>query len=127
MAIPPELVRYLRDPVPEKFTVEILEDMHAVVDRHLVELARTRGSDEKDELVIQQWEELAKEKVGRKQERLRKRFGAGVPYAFVAFEAKMEFLVGAGHPGYLGGRVPDSVVEVMQEFMEIVSYPDEFE
>ena len=123
----PELTRYVRDPVPEKYTVEIFEDLHAVIDNHLIELARMRGSDDSEESLIQDWEKLFRQKIEDRRESIRKDFGARLPYAFVAGEVKMEYLLKAGHPKYQSGKVPDGVIEVMQEFIEIVSYREEFE
>ena len=127
VAVHPELSKYIRDPVPEEYTVEIFEDLHAVVSRHLVELARTRGSEDSEESIIQDWEKLAQRKIENRRQSLRKQFGALLPNAFVAGEVKMQFLVNSGHPKYQSGKVPDSVIEVMHEFIEIVSYREDFE
>lgn len=39
-AIPPELVRYVIEPLAEEYTVEIFEDPHYVLDQYIVESDR---------------------------------------------------------------------------------------
>lgn len=123
--VPPELARYVRDPVPEKYTVEIFEDLHAVIDEHLIEIARDRGSEKSDEALIKDWEKTFQEKIEKKRTHMHEQYGAWLPYAFIAGEIKIRYLINAGHPEYSDTKVPDAVVEVMQEFLEIVTYRDE--
>jgi hypothetical protein len=125
--IDPALTRYVRDPVPEKYTVEIFEDLHAVIDVHLVEIGRERGSEDSDEALVRDWEKVFHPQIVARRERMQKDHGALLPFAFVASEMKMEFLAKVGHPKYQSGQVPDSVIEVVQEFVEIISYREEFE
>ncbi len=124
--VPDVLKHYLRNPLPEKFTVEILEDWHAVLDDQLVEFERDRGSAGTEESIIKAWEKANRGDIERRLSNLQKAFGAVPPEAFVSANAKMEYLKANGHSEYQEQQVPDSVVEVVQEFIEIISYPDEF-
>jgi hypothetical protein len=125
--IPEVLKEYVRNPLPEEFTVEIFEDLHAVIDEHLVEIGRQRGSKDPEDVLIEDWEKTFHQKIEDRRQRMHKDHGALLPFAFVAGEMKMEFLVKAGHPEYQEGQVPDGVIEVMQEFVEIVTYRAEIE
>ena len=125
--VPDALKNYLRNPLPEKFTVEILEDWHAVLDDQLVEFERDRGSTDTEESIIKAWEKANEGDIERRRSNLKEAFGAVPPEAFISANAKMEYMKANGHSEYQGQQVPDSVVEVVQEFIEIITYPDEFE
>lgn len=125
--VPPELVRYVRDPIAEGFTVEIFEDLHHVLDGHIVELARKRGSTKSEQDIVQDWERIHRDKIEKKRRNVQKDFGALLPTAFISGNLKFEYLVQNGHVEFQSGAVPDDVVEIMQEFLEIVAYRDEIE
>ena len=123
--IPPALLEYIKDPVPEYYTQEIFEDLHAVIDEHLIEIGRQRGSEDSDEELIRSWEETYRDKIEERRQSIKESHGALLPFAFVSANVKMEFLIKAGHPEYGENKVPDGVIEVMQEFVEIITYRDE--
>ena len=126
-AIPPEFVRYVKEPLAEDFTVEIFEDLHHVLDQYIVELAIERGSAENAQGVIQEWEREHREKIENKRKSIQAQFGALLPYAFVSSNVKLEYLTRSGHASFQSGVIPDDVTEIMQEFLEIVKYRDELE
>ena len=125
--IPAALKRYVRDPVAEEYTVEIFEDWHAVLDDHLSELFRSKGSSLSDESVIEDWEKANRESIERRRLYLRDRYGALLPYAFVSANAKMEYLAAEGHQEFQAGSLSEALIEVVQEFVEIISDRSEFE
>ena len=125
--IPPVLLEYIKNPLAEEHTVEIFEDLHAVIDQHLIEIGRQRGSQESDEELVRSFEETFDKEVEIRRQRMKKDHGALLPYAFVSSNVKMEYLIKAGHPEYGPDRVPDAVIEIVQEFAEIVTYRAELE
>lgn len=125
--IPPELVRYVKDPIAETFTVEIFEDLHHVLDGYIVELARGRGSTENQQEIIESWENEHQEKVEERRRKIQDDHGALLPAAFVSSNLKFEYLIRCKHAEFQSGAVPDDVVEIMQEFLEIVTYREELE
>ena len=125
--IPPALREYVRNPLDEKYTEEIFEDLHAVIDRHLVEHARRQGDDSDEETVVADWRKQYGHHVEKRLDSMEQSNGARLPYAFVEGEMKMAYLRDTGHPGYQDGAVPDGIIEVMQEFMEILEFRDEIE
>ena len=123
--IPSVLLEYVKNPVPEYYTEEIFEDLHAVIDEHLTEIGRQRGSEDSDEELIRSWEETYHDKIEERRQNIKESHGALLPFAFVSANVKMEFLIKADHPEYGENKVPDGVIEVMQEFVEIITYRDE--
>ena len=126
-AIPPEFVRYVKEPLAEGFTVEIFEDLHHVLDQYIVELAIKRGSAENTQDVIQEWEREHREKIENKRKSIQAQFGALLPYAFVSSNVKLEYLARSGHESFQSGVISDDVTEIMQEFFEIVAYREDLE
>ena len=126
-AIPPEFMRYVREPLAEGFTVEIFEDLHHVLDQYIVELAMERDSAANPEDVIQEWEKEYEVQIENKRKSIQAQFGALLPYAFVSSNVKVEFLTATGHAAFPSGVIPEDVNEIMQEFFEIVKYRDELE
>jgi len=126
-AIPPEFVRYVKEPLAEGFTVEIFEDLHYVLDQYIVELAIKRGSAENTQDVIQEWEREYRDKIENKRKSIQAQFGAFLPYAFVSSNVKLEYLARSGHESFQSGVIPDDVTEIMQEFFEIVAYREELD
>ncbi len=123
--IPSVLLEYVKNPVPEYYTEEIFEDLHAVIDEHLTEIGRQRGSEDSDEELIRSWEETYHDKIEERRQSIKESHGALLPFAFVSANVKMEFRIKADHPEYGENKVPDGVIEVMQEFVEIITYRDE--
>ena len=125
--IPDALKQYVRDPLAEEFTVEIFEDPNAVLDNYLIDLARQQESTAADESILSEWGATNKADIEDSRIRTRDMFGALLPFDFIAANVKMEYLVARGHEAFQGQQVPEDVVEVMQEFLEIVTYRDELE
>ena len=125
--IPPELVDYVRNPLPEELTVEIFEDLHHVLDQYIVEEARERESVASDHDIIQAWEADHQSVVEAKREHIFKQFGALLPHAFISSNVKFEFLVRSGLPAFRAHAIPEDVVELMQEFVELLTYREELE
>ena len=125
--IPDALKQYVRDPVAEKFTVEIFEDLHAVLDGHLVTLAHQKRLGEIEQSIIDEWNAAHEAAIERRRIATREQFGALLPFDFIAANVKMEYLIEHGHEEFQDQRVPEDVVEIMQEFLEIVTCRDELE
>lgn len=125
--IPPALVQYVKDPVAEEFTVEIFEDLHYVLDNYIVDLAKERGSAEGRHDIIQNWEKEHHDRIDTKRKEIQGDHGALLPVAFISGNLKVEYLIKSGHAEFQSGAIPDDIVEVMQEFLEIVTYREELE
>ena len=125
--IPPALVQYVKDPLAEEFTVEIFEDLHYVLDNYIVEFAKQRGSTESQQEIIQDWEKEHQDTIDTKRKEIQGDHGALLPVSFISSNMKFEYLMRCGHPEFQSGAIPDDVVEVMQEFLEIVTYREEIE
>ena len=126
-AIPPEFLEYVRNPLAEDLTVELFEDLHHVLDQHIVEVMRQQGSASSDEEIVRDWELTHKQLIDETRARVQQSFGALLPYAFISSNVKFGFLVRSGLPAFQEGEMPDDVAEVMQEFIELLTYREELE
>lgn len=125
--IPPEFVDYVRNPLAEHLTVELFEDLHHVLDQYIVEVVRKEEPHLGDHEIIRDWEAAHKDTVDESSASVQQRFGALLPAAFIAGNEKFRFLAQSGHPAFQEGGVPEDVAEVMQEFVELITYRDEYE
>ena len=107
--------------------MEIFDDLHHVLDQYIVELAIERGSTKDPQDIVQDWEQEHREEIENKRKAVQDRFGALLPYAFISSNLKVEYLRESGHASFKSGLFPEDVTEVMQEFLEIVTYREELE
>lgn len=125
--IPKELVEYVRNPLAERFTAEIFEDLHFVLDQYIVELATARGATEDPQEIVETWEQEHRQEIKNKQNVVRDQYGALLPYAFISSNLKVDYLRESGHASFESGAFPEDVTEVIQEFLEIVTCREELE
>ena len=77
--------------------------------------------------IVRNWESTHKGLIDDTRARVQKHFGALLPYAFISSNVKFGFLVRSGLSAFQEGSMPEDVAEIMQEFVELLTYRDELE
>ena len=126
-AIPPEFLEYVRNPLAEDLTVELFEDLHHVLDQYIVAITRGQGPAVSDEDIVRDWESTHKNAIDETRARVQQKFGALLPYAFISINVKFGFLVRSSLTEFQDNSMPEDVAEIMQEFVELLTYRDELE
>ena len=125
--IPPEYLEYVRNPLAEDITVELFEDLHHVLNEYIVKVTREQGSAVSDEEIVRDWESAHKNVIDETRAGVQQNFGALLPYAFISINVKFGFLVQSGVTEFQENSMPEDVAEIMQEFVELLTYRDELE
>ena len=66
------LRQYLKNPLPGIFTVEIFEDLHAVIDAHVPWPARERGATESDDDVVESFEKSLETEIAARRKEMKR-------------------------------------------------------